>query len=134
MHLKITNALSFRPMFLKRPVIRFHFLPRWQNKLKLLNDGRILVLLELQNKMDISLSLHPFEIARHLRLFWQVLLSDLELRYPETRRRYGLEIERSLTDEEKKTNKNFILQLTVATHPISFLDWNTLFEIHERIL
>lgn len=67
-------------------------------------------------------------------MVWKDILSDFDLRHPETRRRLALELDFQLSDPDKQRFRNLIRRFQAARRIISFLDWPLLMEWNERKL
>lgn len=82
--------------------------------------------------MQIPYEWHPFEIIRRLKLFWAELQHDLDLRFPDTRRRIALELRFNIPTPDRPRFSNVINRFQNAKRSISFLDWGLLMEWNER--
>ena len=84
--------------------------------------------------MNFPESVHPFEVWRRTQTFWHDLLSDLDLRFPETRKRIALQLSLEIEDEDRNLFENLLEALEDTHQHISPFDWPMLFEWNERWL
>lgn len=77
---------------------------------------------------------HPLEILRKAICAYRDSASDFSLRYPETRRRYALEIRLRVPKDDLSSVENFIHRLEKSKAVISIFDWPLLLEYNERRL
>lgn len=82
--------------------------------------------------MELSMIFHPSEWRRFWRLWAKEIERDLELRFPETRRRFAFEIRQVLGEEEQARYQNVIRRFHSAKREVSALDWPLLVEWNER--
>ncbi|TVQ80938.1 MAG: hypothetical protein EA369_01205 [Bradymonadales bacterium] len=82
--------------------------------------------------MQLNDAWHPFEIGRRLRLFWEESKVDMDLRFPETRRRLAIELRFNLPAGDRSRFIQVIERFQRAKRSISFLDWGLLIEWNER--
>lgn len=76
--------------------------------------------------------LHPSEWHRTWNLFFDGLEKDLELRFPETRRRFAIELKQNLQTEDAARYQNVIRRFHSAKRVVSSFDWPLLVEWNER--
>lgn len=81
--------------------------------------------------MQIPWSLHPFEMARTLRIFLKEFREDLDLRYPEGRKRRHLELHVAHGESFQLRDADLI-DFIRAHRKFSLLDWPLLCEWNER--
>jgi len=82
--------------------------------------------------MKLPFEWHPFEISRRIQLVWKEVQADLDLRFPETRRRIALELRLNVPAGDRKRFSNLIVRFQNAKRSISFLDLGLLMEWNER--
>lgn len=82
--------------------------------------------------MELPLLFHPFEAHRRWRLFWKEIANDLDLRFPETRRRLALEMKQRLAERDQQSYNNVIKRFQSARRVVSAFDWPLLVEWTER--
>jgi len=82
--------------------------------------------------MMIENSWTPFEIYRRVSLFFNLIQSDRDIRYPETRLRLALEMRAQLDENDFPLFKDVIERFQKAKKKISILDWPLLMEWSER--
>lgn len=75
---------------------------------------------------------HPYEWVRAFRLFLSTVDKDLELRFPETRKRFAIQMKKSLPPEDFAHYQNIIRRFQSAKRPVSAFDWPLLVEWNER--
>jgi hypothetical protein len=81
--------------------------------------------------MEISLQLHPSVVSRQISLFLQNFVLDLDLRFPEGRKRRLLELSLETPDQILPQDPH-LKELREYRESVSFLDWPILFEWNER--
>lgn len=82
--------------------------------------------------MELPIEWNPLEVARRLRCFFQELERDADLRYPEARLRYAIEIKLVLEERDLAQFADVLERFQRAKKKVSILDLPLLMEWNER--